>query len=261
MKIKSFAKTVSDMHKDLEKTFERDITKGVNDPDQTATEENQAGEKTAQSAAAELRTQVDNKIAELMERAELARKELREREAVKNGKPWPLWKKFILVAAIITGLTGVLAVLPDTEREQAEKRLKVERAWEAQVQAQAEYNSSIIVNMQRFNSIMEELRSAPTPTLPPEVPAAVAKIADVPVEVTLTENVSNVEPEHLTTTIGQFYQSVPQARHQIEQDAPRIEHDYDKEDPNSCFRRHCLDEHHKEYEINGFDGKAMKFKY
>jgi len=86
-------------------------------------------------------------------------------------------------------------------------------------------------------------------------------VYDAPVEVTATENQPDSTPETFTTTVGQVYHAYPQARQQIEQEAPRIQHDYDKDDPNSCYHTHCLDQHHKEFEVNGFDGKAMKFKY
>jgi len=184
-----------------------------------------------------------------------------------SGKPWPLWKKAFFVFATVTGLTVALSLTPDTERENQEKQMRVDKAWADYDQKVAEQNSSIIINMQRYNNVLSELRSAPPAVLPPEVPAAVAIIAAVPVEVTTTENTPDSTPQTFTTTVGQLYVAMPEVRRQIEQDAPKYDyhHDYDKsisDDPNSCVNRHCLDpQHHKEFEVNGFDGKAMKFKY
>lgn len=262
---KDLANRANDAAKDLEQTFERNGQRAVDDPNNTATDEKEVGERSSRSFAAEARKQateamsdVEKKTAEVMERAAKARRAV-------EGKPWGFWKKAFFVAVAITGLTVTLSLMPDTERENQEKKMKSDEAWAIYLSKTADQNSQIILNMQRYNSAMAELRSAPTPHLPPDTPRAVAAIAAVPVEVTVTENKPDSTPETFTTTVGQFYHAVPQARQQIEQQAPRIQHDYDKssvDDPNSCFNRHCLDpQHHKEFEVNGFDGKAMKFKY
>ena len=262
---KGFLNTAKDAAKDLEQTAERNAQRAVDDPNNTATDEKEVGERSVRSYTAEARKQateamsdVEKKTAELMEKAAKARRAV-------EGKPWPFWKKAFLVVAVTTGLTVALSVMPDTERENQEKQMQADRAWAKYQAKTAEQNSQIILNMQRYNNAMAELRRVPTTYLPPDTPPAVAAIAAVAVEVTVTENTPDSTPETFTTTVGQFYHAVPQARQQIEQEAPRIQHDYDKsivDDPNSCSNRHCLDpQHHKEFEVNGFDGKAMKFKY
>jgi hypothetical protein len=265
VKFKSFAQTMKDAAKDLAEAFEHDAKRATTDPDNTATGENEVGERTARSATSEMRKQVSEVAAEAEKKtAEIMEKAAKARRAV-NGKPWPLWKKFIIVFTAITGLTLTLSLTPDTKKEEEEKRLRVELAWDAEARRLADKSNTIILNMQRYNNVMNEVRNAPPPMIPPEVPRAVAAVADAYVEVTATENTPDSTPQTFTTTLGQFYTAVPEARRQIEEEAPRIQHDYDKssaDDPNSCANRHCLDpQHHKEFEVNGFDGKAMKFKY
>jgi hypothetical protein len=84
---------------------------------------------------------------------------------------------------------------------------------------------------------------APMPDEPPlpqaAVPPALAAIEAQPVdiEVVTPEGARTVE-----TTVGQLYRSAPpQVRQQME--APKIDHGYDHDDPNGCFRRHCLSPH------------------
>lgn len=262
---KGLAKVTKDAATNEEKTFERDAQRAVDDPNNTATEEKQVGESTIRSASAEARKQISEEVDEVAKRTEaLMEKAARARRAV-EGKPWPFWKKGLVVAGTTLGatylLTVALAFTPDAERAAQEKQMRAAQAWADYDQKVAEQNSSIILNLQKYNDAMSAMRSAPPPTPPPDLPAPVAAIYDVPVEVTVTENKSDSAPETFATTIGQVYQANPQARQQIVQDAPRIQHDYDKDDPNSCYHTHCLDQNHKQWEVNGFDGKAYKFKY
>lgn len=123
----------------------------------------------------------------------------------------------------------------------------------------------------QFNS-MQVAMAAPMAVPPPDsiaaMPAAVAAIADEPVAVETTSPDEGTSVE--VKTLGQVYISASrQVQHQIEVEAPHIDHDYDHPDPHSCVVTDCLDqhrdqwnrdhnsqEHHKEIDMTSGDGSS-----
>jgi hypothetical protein len=115
---------------------------------------------------------------------------------------------------------------------------------------------------EQFTRITQMMRDLNVPSAPEPLPIAVAAAAPEPVEVEVTTSSGTQE---FTSTVGRFWQSVPQARHEIEQEALHLDHGYDHPDPNSCVATDCLSSHpnpafHKEFTVDSPIGSAH-FKY
>jgi len=87
---------------------------------------------------------------------------------------------------------------------------------------------------------------APNPALPAApLPAAVEAVADIPVAVEVTTEQGTRD---YAVPVGQIYRAAtPEGRQRIEQEAPKIEHDYDKPSRNDCYANDCLNQHRDEW--------------
>jgi len=119
----------------------------------------------------------------------------------------------------------------------------IRRSGEAQ--RQLAYLGKIVITTDQLNLMVGGMlvRSAPAPVA--DLPAPVAAVAEVPVIVEIATP-DEAEPRAYTSTVAQVYRnSPPQAQRRIEQDAPKIEHDYNRPSNNAC--NHCLDQHRDQW--------------
>jgi len=115
-------------------------------------------------------------------------------------------------------------------------------------QTSEEQFSQMIVNL---NVSLPAAPSAP-------MPIAVAAAAPEPMEVEVTTSSGT---QTITSTVGRVWESVPQARHEIEQEVLHLDHGYDHPDQGSCVSTDCLSQHpdkryHKEFTVDSPIGSA-----
>ncbi len=146
------------------------------------------------------------------------------------------WGK--LLVACVALFAVILVVMP---KPQPDPLLNVI----AEEEARRQQLESIRVTTDQLNIMFGGMvvPSAPVPVA--DLPAPVAAVADVPVIVERI-NPGESEPRTYTSTVGQVYvNSPPQAQRRIEQDAPKIEHDYDRPSQSAC--NDCLNQHRDEW--------------
>lgn len=268
--MKDFGDAVQSIGKKLEKTFEKNADKAVNDPDdgsQADRDARQAGGDTANSAGHAANSEAKNHepawatVKNLADRAEAP---------VKLG-----WLKFVgAVTAMFVAVMGYFYFTPDPPTVESRKALAAvnrEAADQAQIQ-------NLALDRESFNSMVDGIfvQSAPVPTqstapvaaaaaLPPPIAAVAAEPAKVEL---VTESGEKTE---ITTTVGQVYLNSPTPVRRVMEGSNNspppspITHGYDgpgiTEDPNSCFVRHCLSGSgtHKGFTVTAVDGNGNTF--
>jgi hypothetical protein len=281
--MKTFARAVSHITQNLVEKFEKasDVaTKGLNqtqsDVDQVWRDFDNAckdAKKTSIDAAyAELKEHVTKQMQDggmskagaekLFENKWQAVMDLGEkihRAAPKGEKAGTsLWLKVLgVIAAIPVMILGFKMGTAAPTRD--EIRMHNNLQDEARINAQMQ---SFQTSEEQFAQIARMMGDLNVPSAPEPLPVAVAAAAPEPVEV---EVITSSGTQEFTSTVGRVWQSVPQARHEIEQEALYLDHGYDHPDPNSCVATDCLSQHrnlafHKEFTVDSPIGKAH-FKY
>lgn len=123
----------------------------------------------------------------------------------------------------------------------------------------AEQMKSFQVTEQQFSHMIVDLNVSSPPVPSEPMPIAVAAAAPEPVEVEVTA--SSGATQTITSTVGRVWESVPQARHEIEQEVLHLDHGYDHPDPRSCVSTDCLSQHpdkryHREFAVDSPIGSA-----
>jgi hypothetical protein len=275
----SFGKTLLDIARKLEGTFEKNAGKAGADPDdgsQAFHDAGKAGEGAGRSAGDEA-----NKQARNHEPAWKAVKDLDDKvrdAAPKVEAPARYgWLKFVgVVTAIFTGAIFVASTQrPGISPEQQAARATIRQAEDTRRQIAA--LDAIVLDMNDWNIMMGglEVPSAPTPVEPSAPPAAMAAplppiIAAAAAEpMTVDVTTANGSRREFTTTVENVYRQAPAPVRRImtkSEPPPPIEHGYDHPDPNDCFVRHCLGGgtsnaggFHKDFTVNAVDGNGNLF--
>jgi hypothetical protein len=272
----SFGDAVTNINKKLEKTFEKNADKAVNDPDdgsQADHDARQAGNDAANSASDAANEEAKNHDPEWKAIKDLSDKAIgAETKAVATAKIGFL--KFVgIVTAIFTAVMTFSYIHPDESTVQSRKMLAIVQR-EQEDQARIQRLTDIMVNQEEFNTMVGGLfvQSAPTPTetsapvAAAALPPPIAAIAAEPAKIELTtESGSTVE---VTTTVGQVYANSPSpVRREMERPSTRPPPPQKPElgiteDPNSCFVKHCLssENQHKSFTVDsGFARVSVSY--
>jgi hypothetical protein len=166
---------------------------------------------------------------------DIERKVQNVEKAAKWG--WGHWLAFCLALGV-----GIHIITPKPEPMQGEIATR-------NLVADSEAQSARLITTDQFNLMVGGMLvpMAPNPALPAEpLPPAVAAVAEVPlaVEVTTPDNGTR----EYALTVEQVYRAAPrQGQRQIEQEAPKIEHDYNRPSSNGCSINDCLNQHRDEW--------------
>lgn len=249
----SFWSVVSDITKNLIKTFEKNADKAVDDPDdgsQADQDAKKAGQDTSNTARDGANDEIRNHDPAWKSVKDLSDKVIAAEPKVVAAAKYG-WLKFLgAVTAIFAGTMVFVATQTPSkspDQQAAEDVLRHAR----ETQQQVEYLDKIVVSEDEFNTMIGGIAvpSAPTPTeLPAATPAQAAvlppPVAAVAAEPARVEVATSSGTQTYTTTVGQVYREAPErVRREMDSSDPppsKIEHDYDHENPNDCFHTHCL---------------------
>jgi len=277
----SFWKAVSSIGKNLEKTFEKNVDKAVNDPDdgtQADRDARKAGEDTGSTARDAANDEVKNHDPAWKGVKDLSDKVVDTVPKVEAAAKYG-WLKFVgVVTAIFTGAIFFASTqTPGVSPEQQAARDVIRHAEETK--RQIEYLNQIMLSEADWNIMMGglEVQQAPTPVnTPAAVPAAAAPLPPVIAAAAAQPMTVEVTTPHgtreFTTTVENVYRQAPDRVRQVMTQAspppppPKIDHGYDHENPNDCAHTHCLGGDiskaggfHKDFTVNAVDGNGNKF--
>lgn len=249
----SWWKDVFGIHKNVEKTFEKNADKAVNDPDdgrQAQQDAQKVGQDTSSTArdaandAIESRDPAWKAVKDLSDKA--IEVETKVAASAKLG-----WLKFVgVVTAIFTGalIFSIPQTAPTPDQKAALESLRRSGVQQEQIER-------LTVTQEQFNNMVSHIFVAdePPPIIstapavaaaqaPEPFPPAIAAIAAEPATVVLTTD--SGETTQVTTTVGQVWTvSPPAVKRFVAPDPPPrpVERPLGiTEDPNSCFVKHCL---------------------
>ena len=242
--MKSFTKAVSDITQNLVKTFKKACDVAI-DPNRSSDMEQvwrdfenackDAGNTSTDAAHDEVKEHLARQMqGGGMSKAEFEKwfeqkwkdvKDLGDKviEAAPKVKRFGKFLRLKILGAIAIGGVFIYRVgheRPSQESIRMQNRLQY-------LDSINQRNQSIQIKEDQFHIMTANMQIASTPIQMP-MPVAVAAVAEKPVKVQVTTPSGT---RSFTSTIRQVYQNVsPQAQQKIEQDAPKIDHDYDHQD-------------------------------
>jgi hypothetical protein len=273
----SFWKAVSSIVKNLEKTFEKNADKAVNDPDDGRQADRDAwkvGEDTRSTARDAANDEVKNHDPAWKGIKDLSDKVIDAVPKVEAAAKYR-WLKFVgVVTAIFTGAIFFASTqTPSISPEQQAARDVIRHAEETK--RQIEYLNQIMLSEDDWNIMMGGLEvQSPTPVnTPAAVPAEAAPlppiIAAAAAEPMTVEVTTPNGTREFTTTVENVYRQAPDRVRQVMTQAPpppKIDHGYDHENPNDCYHTHCLGGDiskaggfHKDFTVTAVDGNGNTF--
>lgn len=282
--MRSFAKAVTDITRNLVDKFEKAADAAVKSSYDNMADAERAFKDFEDACTSAQKTSVDGAYGELKEhltrwmREEGMSKAEAEKwfeskwtdvkglgDKIRNAAPKAkaagkfVWLKVLgAIAAVPVILLGLKL------GTQAPRKDEIRRANDQQDEARIYAQMQMIeASEEQFNQLRQMMSDVEVPPASPApMPMAVAAVAPEPVQVEVATPSGN---EEYTSTVGRVWQAVPQARHEIEQEAMHLDHGYDHPDPNSCVATDCLNQHsnqsfHKEFTVDSPIGSAT-FKY